>query len=157
MPGGRPKKERALSAAERKLKWKASQGTKTPDSGTKTLVAGTETVNRSQSTKNPGWSESLLVQPVATVAEVVTSSVTYVDKLKVEPGLLRDRMALRARLDALKEEWAACQRRGDYVGCRRVNEEREPLFEALWALEKDMSDRYWFPTRIIGQGQSFAK
>jgi len=147
MPGGRPKKERALSAAERKLKWKASQGTKTPDSGTKTLVAGTETVNH----------VTEIPLPVATVAEGVTSSVTYADKLKVEPGLLRDRMALRARLDALKEEWAACQRRGDYVGCRRVNEEREPLFEALWALEKDMSDRYWFPTRIIGQGQSFAK
>ena len=156
MPRGRPKKDGALSHAERQALYR-QRVTKNQSVTEIVTEIPAETITPAPDPFEAVNHVTEIPLPVATVAEGVTSSVTYADKLKVEPGLLRDRMALRARLDALKEEWAACQRRGDYVGCRRVNEEREPLFEALWALEKDMSDRYWFPTRIIGQGQSFAK
>jgi len=156
MPRGRPKKDGALSHAERQALYR-QRVTKNQSVTEIVTEIPAETITPAPDPFEAVNHVTEIPLPVATVAEVVTSSVTYVDKLKVEPGLLRDRMALRAWLDVLREEWTACQRVGDYAGCRRVNDEREPLFEAIWALEKDLPDRYWFPSRIQNVGQSFAK
>ena len=70
---------------------------------------------------------------------------------------INTRQSLRARLDAYREEYLSAARRQDWDVCTRVNFEREPLFYELWQLEAGLppEKRYWFPARVINQGQVF--
>lgn len=68
------------------------------------------------------------------------------------------RAELRARLTGLEMTYREAQQRQDWAVCRAVNEDREPLFVALWELERELpeSEQYWFPARIRNAGAAFA-
>lgn len=76
----------------------------------------------------------------------------------VWPGMEPERARLRGELDRLRAEYGRYQKAMDWEGCKAVNEEREPLFAALWKLERGLpsGERYFFPARIMSEGQGFA-
>ena len=96
----------------------------------------------------PGVTPAQDVTPVPVVTPWVTPRV-------LPASMPRD--ALRERLDRLRGEYGRCQSAQDWDGCRAVNVERDPLFRALWAIEKGLgeSERYWMPARYQNEGQSF--
>ena len=101
----------------------------------------------------------ILVTPGVTPDEKPVTPVPVVTPW-VTPRVLPASMprdALRERLDRLRGEYGRCQSAQDWDGCRAVNVERDPLFRALWAIEKGLgeSERYWMPARYQNEGQSF--
>ena len=102
------------------------------------------------------------VTPPVLVTPAVEEPVTPAGSVTPRQGVTGKsptRVYLRAELDRLKARYTVFQRAMDWDGCTAVNAEREPLFTALWAIERELpvGERYWVPARIQNAGLSFAR
>ena len=76
----------------------------------------------------------------------------------VRPATGMTRQELRDQLDVLKWEYGVHQRAMNWEACKAVNARRDPLFQALWVIERHEApeSRYWMPARFQNEGQTFA-